>query len=252
MTITFNSVFYKNCNLSYKPKSENWCDDFSLRKRDSDRFLRYMFETVDFCIDTASGDLFLDDTRRQIALKHVGLIFARPLLGIIKTAWHLSIVGPVAFETLICFKKQDYSLLTKHTIESCKDILRVPFYTLVMEVMHVFSLFMACINPNSLYETRRGIGLLESRMLRLEQYWMEEKKSASSNPWVISRCFRPFTNLFKELEDGQKLEEEQRLVLRLDRWLEMRYKFTDNESAKEKIRKSIENLREKYHGLKFS
>lgn len=60
------------------------------------------------CINVNTGDIYIDDPKKIIFLKHLGLMFLRPIQTIIKTLWHLSIIGPLATQLFRRELKKDF------------------------------------------------------------------------------------------------------------------------------------------------
>lgn len=142
------------------------------------------------CINTTTGEMFLDCRRRKIMAKHITLALLRPIHTVVKTLWHLTIIGPLSIELYqLAQGKQTLKQLGNHTVKSLADIVRTPAYGLAMTILHLHAVFLGCIRPNTLYATRDVIGKLERKMLRVTNI-------RNANYWALSPCFSPLSNIY--------------------------------------------------------
>lgn len=136
------------------------------------------------CINVETSGIFIDCRRRRILAKHITLIVLRPLHTVVKTAWHLSILAPIALEGYRLLKgktSQDDAWVSIK--QSCADIVRTPLYGVSMTVVHIAAVVFAGFSPNSLYRTREIAGELEQKLLRTYRPW--------KNIWCLNPCFSP-------------------------------------------------------------
>jgi hypothetical protein len=160
-----------------------------------------MHHEVHDTINVETGEIFMDCSKSKIFRKHLALVFGRPVITIIKTLWHLSIVGPLIpqlGDTLL--GKQTVVSLLKNTVYSLTDIVRTPLYGIAMTIIHIAALVLACIDSNSLYYTRDLAGWLERKMLRMDT-------NPKKNDWSISPCFSPFCNLAEKVKLAEEKNE---------------------------------------------
>jgi hypothetical protein len=126
------------------------------------------------------------------------LIAIRPIHIIIKTIWHLSIIGALALEISALAKGEiTKEQLRTHTFQSLADIFRTPLYGTAITIVHIYGVIAACYDPNTLYETREWAGKLERLLLRVEtQPWRQF--------WCLSECLSPLFNLALRLERAKE------------------------------------------------
>lgn len=142
------------------------------------------------CINTQTGDLYLDCRKRKIMARHLCLSIARPVHTCIKTLWHASVILPLALEIFQLAKgSQSAKDLANHTLKSLKNIVRTPFYGTAITITHVVGVILGCIRPNTLYKTREIAGRLERNMLEVDDI-------LKGGPWVLAPCFSPIDHLF--------------------------------------------------------
>ncbi len=141
-------------------------------------------------VNIKTGDIYLNDSKILIFCKHlVRLLLLLPIYTAVKTGWHLSIIGPLAYEIFNTYKGlQNKTTCVKHVILSLQDIVRTPVYQLAIAITLIFALIIAPFSPTSLYKTREWIGHLDRDLLRIETIHQE-------SPWLITRCYSPFRNL---------------------------------------------------------
>lgn len=124
-----NNVGFNN----FVQENPEWKTTYGVYKRDDDNYQRipinYSEEITNkenevvgtfhhkyhATIDVRSGEIYLDCRKRKLFVKHLTLAIVRPIHTIIKTLWHASIIGPLAYETFKLFSKptEDELSLTK-------------------------------------------------------------------------------------------------------------------------------------------
>jgi hypothetical protein len=151
------------------------------------------------CINTQTGDIYLDCRRRKILAKHLTLSFLRPLHTVIKTVWHASIIAPLAVEIYKVAKgKQTVKELGINTLKSLADIVRTPLYGIAITITHIAAVILGCASPNTLYKTREIAGKLERDLLRVERIF-------DGGMWVVAPCFSPMRSILTK-KNGKLLE----------------------------------------------
>lgn len=151
------------------------------------------------CIDTRTGEIYNDDSKKIIFYKHTELLFARPVYIFFKTIWHLSILAPLILEIALYInakkhpkeEKVTWEDIKKNTFHSLLDIFRTPFYGTAMTIVHLFAVICGCVSPNSLYHTRAWVGYLERKMLRISD---PTEKAIGRQ---LSPCFSPINSMMK-------------------------------------------------------
>ena len=132
---------------------DTWQEENHVYQRDDLRYKRLLVEHKEdlkskqlnhistLCIDMQTGAIYLDCRRRKIFAKHLALCVGRPLYTIIKTLWHLTIIGPVV-SIYIKFraKKIDIKTAQVQLTQSFLDIVRVPLYGIAMTITHIAAL----------------------------------------------------------------------------------------------------------------
>lgn len=198
-------------------ENPNWKEQFNVVKRDSERFQRILcackVDGVDHkywaTIDTQTGGIYLDCTRRKIFAKSVALAIVRPIHTVIKTIWHLTILLPMIESAVRNYRayskgatdenreelksKLFYQFLTDNW-HSFADIFRTPIYGFAMTMTYLAGVIAALFNPNALYYTRLAGGTLEYQLLRAENLWEDSF-------WELSPCFSPFRNITQNPQD---------------------------------------------------
>lgn len=202
---------------TFVEQNPNWKEQFRVVKRDSERFQRILcackvngFDHNYWAtIDTKTGGIYLDCTRRKIFAKSVALAIVRPIHTVIKTIWHLTIFLPMIESAIRNYKlyrketnpaKQEelksklfYQFLTDNW-HSFADIFRTPVYGFAMTMTYLAGVTAALFNPNALYYTRLAGGTLEYQLLRAKD-WRE------AGFWKLSPCFSPFKNIAQHPQD---------------------------------------------------
>lgn len=75
-----------------------------------------------------------------------------------------------------------------NNVNSLKDIIRTPFYGTLITITHVAGAILGAISPKTLYKTRYVAGLLERKMLRVDDM-------RHSDGWSLAPCFSPMNNI---------------------------------------------------------
>jgi hypothetical protein len=176
----------------------DWKTEFNVSVRDHERYQRIRIEAVGddqikhvyaATIDVQTGGIYLDCRKRKIFAKHVTLAIARPIHTVVKTIWHASIVGPLLLEVgKSAFTEQTAWKGVKNFGHSLADIVRTPYYGLLMTAHHLYGMIETLFSSNSLYESRDRIGALERKLLRVDQI-------TDGGFWLLSACFSPLANI---------------------------------------------------------
>lgn len=87
----------------FKGKNPNWENTYGVYHRDDETYKRIICKPSKLseyhaCINTQNGDIYLDDRRRKIYARHLVLSIVTPVYTCVKTAWHASIILPIASE----------------------------------------------------------------------------------------------------------------------------------------------------------
>ena len=193
----------------YKVKNPTWENTYGIYQRDALVYKRLVCRWKEndarnhefhACINTQTGDIYLDCRKRKIFAKHLALAIARPLHTCIKTLWHATLIGPLALEIFKVMQgKQTLKDLGKNTLKSLADIVRTPVYGLAMTITNLVGLILGVVSPNTLYETRAIAGKLEREMLRVDHIFKADKM------WQLSPCFSPIKR-FLTKHEGKYVE----------------------------------------------
>lgn len=183
----------------------NWEEDFAVYQRDDKVYKRIicrwdevttsttqtLHHEYHACINTKTGDIFLDCSRGTIFAKHLTLALLRPIHTLIKTLWHLSIILPLSSE-LNKLRKREQTIkdVGINTLKSLADIPRTLFYGSVLTLTHIAAVIAGIVRPNTLYQTREIAGKLERKLLRVNHI-------KEANSWILSFCFSPMKNICK-------------------------------------------------------
>lgn len=199
----------------YVNENPNWEKTFHVYKRDDAVYKRIKIETKDSnknkvsyhaCINVKTGEIWIDCSRRKIFIKHLSMVFWRPIDTVLRTLWHLTIVGPLANEIYKCVEgEQTLKDLGINTLRSLADIVRTPLYGIAMTVMHVAAVVLGIFSPNTLYETRAIIGDMERSYHRVDNILDAESH-------VPTQCFSPWRNLI--LDINRKIVDDKKTIKR--------------------------------------
>lgn len=167
--------------------------------------LQHIYHAV---INTINGDIFMDCRKRKIFVKQVVQTIVRPIQICLKTAWHASIIGPLAAEYFDCLsflriiredkKGFDLERFKINILRSCLDIMRTPLYGVAMLVTGLAALMLGMVNPNSLYRTRDLVGKLERKLLRVDNIL------DANVIWIFTLCFNPLKNILSNTPENMK------------------------------------------------
>lgn len=111
-------------------------------------------------------EIYLDCRKRLVFTKILISTIARPLHGVVKTAYHLAMI-PVAKAIIRAFKGEitpKKALIL--SVRSIKDIVRTPIYETAILVVGLTALLVAPVAPSTLYHFRKIIGRLEAALFR--------------------------------------------------------------------------------------
>lgn len=159
-------------------------------------------------IHLKNKDVYFDCRRRKIWAKMLSLSFTYPLLGTVKTLYHLSMI-PVAKEIFNSLKgEQTVRTGLKNSVKSIADIVRTPLYAVVLLVISVASTCLIIVHPNAAYGARKLYGDIERSL-----NW-GDKESA----WILSKCFQSKFNL-ETVTDPEKMKDFKRLEKKYKRKL---------------------------------
>ena len=127
-------------------------------------------------------NVYMDDSKGKLFLKHAALSIYRPLHGIIKL---ISIPLDIALDA----KRGEFK---KRIFSRIQDIVRIPFLTLIMEIYHLSGLILSIFDSNILYWTREIAGKLELKMYRVDKFFLGKVKDVIQPAFP---CFTPILNL---------------------------------------------------------
>lgn len=198
---------HTSCNFQdFAQSYEDWEKKFGVYQRDDavyKRIVCHYDEEIDSpekkilhheyhaCINTQTGELYIDCRKRKILAKHITLALIRPLHTVIKMLWHLTFVGPLAIEIFLWkAKKQTLKDVGINSLKSFADIGRTPFYGSAITITHIAGAIFGIISPNTLYKSRDLVGRLERRLLRVDDI----KKAFL---FALVPCFSPLSNIHK-------------------------------------------------------
>lgn len=189
---------------AWKKEYPIWEADFSLYQRDDHRFQRIISKWTDekglenhyhACLDTKTGDIYLDCRRRKIFAKHILFVFAKPISLTGKALWHLSLI-PVVLEVAAYLKgKQTGKDTCINSLKSMADIIRTPVYAVAIEVVDIAAVIIFPFSPNLMYYTRMTASKLDRQLFRTE-------KGLTKMPFSISPCFSPVYRFVHKDEEG--------------------------------------------------
>lgn len=193
----------------FKLKNLQWENRFEIYQRDDKVYKRLICRwnespalkhELHSCLNTDTGEIYIDCRRRKIFAKHLALAIGRPLHTVMKTLWHVSLIGPLALEVYkVMQEKQTWKDLRQNTIKSLADIVRTPLYGVAMTLTHLAGIVLGVVAPNTLYETRALAGKLERDMLRVNYIYKAD------GMWLLSPCFSPMKNILS-YKSGEYLE----------------------------------------------
>ncbi len=197
-----NIIYNLNSNntefLNFKKTFNDWENVFDVYDRDGDEVykrIKCVWEEngvehqYHATINAKTGGIYLDCQRKKILAKHITLIVLRPLYTIVKTAWHASIVGPVALEIFkIATGKQSVKEGLKNFEISMLDIALTPLCGIAMTITSIVTVILSPFSPNVLYRGRDIVGYLERVMLHTEDL-------IDSETPCLSPCFSPLANI---------------------------------------------------------
>lgn len=184
----------------------DWKTTYQVSVRDHERYQRIRIEAEGeneikhvyaATIDVQTGGIYLDCRKRKIFAKHITLAIFRPIHTVVKTIWHLTVVGPLLLEVgKTIAGHQTAKEGVKNFGHSLADIVRTPYYGLLMTAHHLYAIAEALFSSNNLYESRDRVGALERKLLRVE-------KITRGGFWKLSPCFSPFMNIATIHKDYQ-------------------------------------------------
>lgn len=141
--------------------------------------------------------VYLDCRKRKVFAKVVVSTPIRPLHGVVKILYHLSMF-PIAKAIFYAFQgKMSAKEALIKSVQSIADIFRTPVYEVAIIVVGLAGTAIAIVNPTSLYKFREVIGKIEDALFRGE-----------GDPFILTPCFQS-TNLedmveIYALEQGRK------------------------------------------------
>jgi len=152
-----------------------------------------LFHRCAFILDLQTGDVHLDCSKKKIWTKCFALSFARPLVGLVKTAYHVCLPISLPIEIFKAISKgrqekqsaKDIAGLAWSNVKmSLVDIVRTPVYTLALTIIAIAAVIIGPFAPRKLYEFRHLEGQLEIDLVRGQDEF-----------WMIAPCFHSFYNL---------------------------------------------------------
>lgn len=205
----------------FQEENPDWKSVAGVYKRDSETLQRLPMKWTEegvgeheyhAGINVKTGEIYLDCRKRKIFTKCLFLTFFRPIhTCVLKTAWHLSIIGPLVAEIISIAAQQKEAnaaegqaplsggqiakRLVVSTGQSLLDILRTPLYGIAMTIVYIAGVVIAPFSPNSLYRVREYAGFLERRMLRVQDIF-------DGGGWVLTPCFNPMLNISTVFVEG--------------------------------------------------
>ncbi len=95
--------FFNNTFPEFVNQNPNWMKDYRVEEKGG------LYRTIhcpvanstavyDACINVKTGDIYIGDDKGIIFFKHIMLTVARPIHTCVKTLWHASLIGPLAYE----------------------------------------------------------------------------------------------------------------------------------------------------------
>lgn len=128
------------------------------------------------------NNVFLDCRKRLIFSKVFFSTLARPIHGIIKICYHLSMI-PVAKAIFLGLRDNISGKETlKNIALSFADIIRTPLYEIAMSIVGLAGILIAPFAPTTIYKCREIIGKLETTLFR-EKF----------HCFALTPCFTPVT-----------------------------------------------------------
>lgn len=155
------------------------------------------------CIDTRTGDIYSDCSKKKIFVKHLALLVTRPVHSLVKTLYHTLFFISLPIEILqtyrnmklensgknITFSKRKFVILSLvNCAKSLADIVRTPAYFVALEMVHLAAILLAPIGafkPSYAYEMRKTAGKIEKSLC-----W-----GATGWTWTGAVCFQPLTTV---------------------------------------------------------
>ena len=150
-------------------------------------------------VNVHTGDVFFDCSSKKILAKNIALIALRPAFTLLKTAYHVSLIVPVIFESYkLINHKIDGSGFLKNIFNSTKDIFRTPVYGIAMTILHIATLFIIPFNDQFIYYSRDFSSRLERKLHRADYPFQLSSK-------VLSICFWPMFNIATFLDASKEI-----------------------------------------------
>jgi hypothetical protein len=157
------------------------------------------------CIDPKSehaGNIYNSDSKLLLYWKFFLSTLARPVHLVVKTLYHLSLIGvaKIIFEGIK--KGENPKDLGQKIVRSLADIVRTPLYELVMTIVSAVALLVAPFQPTLLYDFRSFTGKLSN-----ELFWGRAKKA--DMPVNLTPCMSRVVNIM----DFEKNPDRQRILI---------------------------------------
>lgn len=164
-----------------------------------------LFHQCAFALDLRTGELYLDCNENLIWRKCVALCFARPLIGIAKTFYHLCL--PISIPVEI-FKAIRQGIQEKHSFSqisyavwinvfnNISDMIRTPLYAVTLTIISIQAVVIGLYAPIKLYDLREQAGRLENALNR-----------GKETMWTCAPCFQPLCHLMDIHNDHYQKED---------------------------------------------
>lgn len=186
---------------TFRQENPRWQQTYGVYQKDDPVYRRIpcvwaentkIFHHLHATINVTTGEIYLDCRRRKIFVKNALFIVLRPLITVVKTIWHATLIGPLmvtarAIRSGEMSKKEAACYFGLSLLDS----VRTPIYGLLITITHIIGFITAFLSPNTLYKTREIAGCLERKLLRVENIF--------DSKWArFSSCFSPIAHLLEE------------------------------------------------------